>query len=100
MQLPLSFHLTAMIVALVCWVSAALVASTAFMPVSRSLGSAVGGICSTRRAGWWRCHGLLGGEGGCVGFGDFCLGLMVGPEAKTSLGLVGWGWGGGLRGGV
>ena len=91
-QLPLSFHLTAMILVLApCCARAALTASTAFIPVKRSWSTTVGGICSTSRAGWWRCQGLLGCEGGCVGFGDLAIGLgrKVGPVAKTSLGLVG-----------
>lgn len=92
MQLPLSFHLTAIMLALVCGVNAALAASTAFIPPRRSLGSTVDGICRMRRAGWWRCQGLFGWTGVCVcsmgvGFG---FGLMVGPVAKTSLDLAGF----------
>ena len=89
MQLPLSFHLTAMMVASVCGASVILVASTAFIPVRRSLGSTVGGICSMRHAGWCHCQGLLS-NGGCASLGVFGVGQMVGPVAKTFLGLAGF----------
>ena len=89
MQLPLSFHLTAMMVASVCGASVILVASTAFIPSRRSLGSTVGGICSMRRAGWCHCQGLLS-NGVCAGLGVFGVGRMVEPVAKTFLGLAGF----------
>jgi len=91
-QLPWSFHLTVMILALApCCARATLAASTAFIPVNRSWSSTVGGICNMRQAGWWHCQGLLGCEGGCAGFGFLATGLgqKVGPVVNTSLGLVG-----------